>query len=66
MKIIENNAAKPKKGRFVWCTNCNSKLEITDADMKPKNGRHYVHCPCCKQDFFAMTEAETTEAYYNK
>jgi len=62
MKILENNYDKQQKSRFVWCTKCNSKLEITDADIV--HGQ--LKCPCCKQHFQAMTQAETVTAYYQK
>lgn len=63
MKILENNAGKKQKPRYAWCTKCNSKLELTDADI-PAGGM--VKCPACKQRFKAMTEAEAVEAYYQK
>jgi len=62
MKVLENNARQGPKARAVWCLNCHSQLEITDADIKQDR----VRGPCCKQSFKCLTEAENTEAYYNK
>lgn len=62
MKVLENNAGKRPKARAIWCTKCNSKLEITDAEIV----HGLVKCPCCHQHFQAMTEAETTATYYAK
>jgi hypothetical protein len=65
MKVVSNNY-KPAGPRKVYCTHCYSELAITAADMRLREGRHYVKCPCCNKDFFVMTDAETTEAYYRK
>lgn len=66
MKVLENNHGKKQPARFVWCTHCHSKLEITDADIREVEGRNAVLCPCCKTHFPAMTQAETVTAYYQK
>lgn len=65
MKVISNNC-KPAAPRKVYCTYCYSELSITAADMKVRGGLHYVNCPCCHKDFRVMTDAEATQAYYNK
>ena len=66
MRVIQNNAACPLLERTVWCPRCHSQLRITDKDIKQVEGINALLCPCCHSHFPAMTEAEVTQAYYNK